>query len=499
MPCLTTSILRFPRDLTESRNESHLYEALSYVWGSQETPESISIDKHNLPVTANLYVALLPLENIRIAIEDESTNPSISEKSRKVILKLLKRLCLIRSITYLIRRAIFRPKYTTSPLGRLSLGELVDIYYNREATMDHDMRLIKFTLSKEVSIETFNERKIAIIKSKGYILSRVSLEDDIVYLLQGASKPTILRACEDHFTIIIIANWEKFLLNLQDRVGYETLVKINTLVLGYLKTSLNKVARFCDVALVLRELGEYKEAEKRKRIQGKDHQYTLSSVANLALTYIKISNCIPRDLKLGFSSLRKPKKLESMTSLTDRIRDNVQITEGDMVQVVRSFGKELMTLLLDLKRDNVPITEEVVKAAAGNEDHGWELIPLLLDQCSAEVKITEEVLKAAAGNWNSGKGVMALLLDRRGDEVKITKVWNSIGGDKEGWLNISRLYNAAKIRDVATVLLITSTIDVNAAANGNSKVVRLLLDHGTKLNYIDKDGRSPLSVAQSRR
>jgi hypothetical protein len=45
---------------------------------------------------------------------------------------------LIRSVTYLIRGAIFRPKYTTSLSGRLSLGELIDIYYTREATDRRD-------------------------------------------------------------------------------------------------------------------------------------------------------------------------------------------------------------------------------------------------------------------------------------------------------------------------------------------------------------------------
>jgi hypothetical protein len=124
-------------------------------------------------------------------------------------------------------------------------------------------------------------------------LAKSIREDDVVCLLQGASKPTILRACKDHFAVIMIAvtprqwsryverqeplastksfphdfllvwNWEKFPVNLQDRAGYETSVEINTLVPGYLKTSLNKVARICNVALVLGDSGEYKEAEKR--------------------------------------------------------------------------------------------------------------------------------------------------------------------------------------------------------------------------------------------
>ena len=102
-------------------------------------------------------------------------------------------------------------------------------------------RLVKFLLYKEVFVETRYDRKIAVIKNKGYILGQVSLvrsgdeqdvmitsknaawylgeevkwtlqasaksiqEGDIVCLLQGASKPTIIRLRKDYFTIIIIA------------------------------------------------------------------------------------------------------------------------------------------------------------------------------------------------------------------------------------------------------------------------------------------------------
>jgi hypothetical protein len=46
---------------------------------------------------------------------------------------------LIRLVIYLIRGVTFRPKYVTSSLGGLSLGELIDIYHTREATKAHDM------------------------------------------------------------------------------------------------------------------------------------------------------------------------------------------------------------------------------------------------------------------------------------------------------------------------------------------------------------------------
>jgi hypothetical protein len=262
---------------------------------------------------------------------------------------------LIPSVTYLIRDAIFRPKYATSP-GRVSLnirplGELIDMYHTREATdrrdkvfallgmsSDNDIapglspnykvqwkqlfkRLVKFLLCEEVLVETQYDREMAVIKSKGCILGQVSLvrsnstqnvniiftskiaawclgdkiewtlqasaksirERDIVCLLQGASKPTIIRLCKDHFAIIVIAvtplkksgifkqlelsksityfpryflliwDWEQLLEESQDREESKNLV------------SLDKATRIWNVALILGDLEEYEKAEKRLR------------------------------------------------------------------------------------------------------------------------------------------------------------------------------------------------------------------------------------------
>jgi hypothetical protein len=137
----------FEYSFQESSKGTHLYEALSYVWGSLESPKFISIGKHNLRVTENLHKALShlrnrslvriiwidavcinqkdnverarqiqsmakiygqasrvivylgeaahnsdqALEDIRAATEDEPMNSSVSEKSQEAILKLLER------------------------------------------------------------------------------------------------------------------------------------------------------------------------------------------------------------------------------------------------------------------------------------------------------------------------------------------------------------------------------------------------------------------------
>jgi hypothetical protein len=504
---------------------------------------------------------------------------------------------LIRSVTYLIRGAIFRTKYTTSPSSGLSLGELMDMYHTHEATERHDkvyallvmssdgpgaaglspdytvswkkllQRLIEFILSKEILIETWEEGEIAVIKGKGCILGQVSSVEsdsarydrqhlkiafnetpksleykkgygtrwslrasakpiqqyDFVCLLQGASKPTIIRRCKDHFAIIMIAvtllqsvrtesehikrqeplalmrsfsydfllvwKWEDSPEDLQERAGagHETLPEINSIVPEYLKTALDKAAKSYEVALVLGDLEDPKEVEKRlqeavkgcekffgkedrrtlrgmdnlalvyniqqewtkaegvflrvietrKRVQGIDHQDTLDSITSAVSAYIGQSD----------AGQRRKKKLAR--SLTGRIRDNFQITEGEIIKITKLFGKGLITLLLELKRDNIPVTGKAVEAAAMNSkevlgvlldlrsnevkiteavvkaaaraSRGSDAMRMLLDRRGNEVKITEEVLKAAAGNWNCGEEIMALLLDKRGTEVKITK------------------------------------------------------------------------------
>ena len=44
--------------LLDSGKGTHLYEALSYVWGSEEKPQSVYTDKGCIPITTNLHMAL---------------------------------------------------------------------------------------------------------------------------------------------------------------------------------------------------------------------------------------------------------------------------------------------------------------------------------------------------------------------------------------------------------------------------------------------------------
>ena len=494
--------------------------------------------------------------------------------------------------------------------SKVSLGELIDMYHNREATRRHDriyallgmssegpsaagllpnyqvswkellQRLVGFLLYKEISVETWNEREIAVIKTKGFILGQVSLVEsdsarydrqrvtiafkntsrsleyrrewgdrwilqasakpirnsDLVCLLQGASKPTIVRTHKDHFAVIVIAVTPRqdaqteyryverqgsppsmesfsrdFLLAWNWDQSNETLAEINTLVSEYSMTASNKITSLCNVALILQDVEEYEEAGKRlqeiieayegpsteehlytlacmeklaftykkeeqwknaedlflqviqtrKRVQGMDHPDTLSSITNLASTYVDEGRLNAEALGI-------------MEYLLNRAKHNVQISEERVVDIAKFFGKEILTLLLVLKRDDVQITEEVLKAAAENQKYGHEVMALLLDRGGDDIQITEEVLKAVAGSEYGGDKVMTLLLDRRGDDIQITEevlkaAAGSWYGDEVMVLLFNRRWDYIQI-----------TEEILKAAAGNrgcgDKVMALLLD-----------------------
>ncbi|KAF7960106.1 hypothetical protein EAE96_001705 [Botrytis aclada] len=276
---------------------------------------------------------------------------------------------LTRPVMYLIRRAIFQPKYEIRSPGALSLGALVDMYHTRMATQRHDKvyallsmisdspnlaglspdykitwstlleRLVKFVLFKEVSVKTWNGKEIALIENKGYVIGHVSSvsadniryerqcvniefnnqpqfvyhdsdykarwilqasaksirQGDLVCLLQGTSKPAIIRAHEDHFSIIIIAvtlqehtqrengyvespyplpsiksslhdflfvrDWEQIPGNLEGPAEYEGKIEGYTSIPECLETNTKRMVNSINVALALGDSRNYGHTE----------------------------------------------------------------------------------------------------------------------------------------------------------------------------------------------------------------------------------------------
>ncbi|KAL7944142.1 heterokaryon incompatibility domain-containing protein [Trichoderma barbatum] len=300
----------FDYPMLELGEGPHMYEALSYVWGSSERPHALYIDEKTMPITANLYQVLLrlrdkmieriiwidavcidqasieergeqiqymaeiyskanrvivwlgetadesdrALKNIRMAANEDHTKFLSQDTDRQATLALLGRpwfrriwvlqevaaaqhivmlcgsaridgyaFCLglpsllsyedipshIRSVTYLMRGSIFRPRYSVTSSGSISLdirplGVLIDMYHAHEATERHDKifallgmssdnpttsgllpnyktpwdelmaRLVKFILGERVFVTSWIEQQTAVIFAKGCVIGIAS-------------------------------------------------------------------------------------------------------------------------------------------------------------------------------------------------------------------------------------------------------------------------------------------------------------------------------------
>jgi hypothetical protein len=368
-------------------------------------------------------------------------------------------------------------------------------------------QLVRFLLCKDVSVEIWNDGEMAVIKSKGCILGRVSSvendiswddrqhvditskntpgylgqemewsarwtlqapampirKDDLICLLQGVSKPTIIRLYKDYFAIIAIAStpvedvraengrlkwpelsrlitifpreflliwhWEKSYGRLQDQEEYESLRKNYSRASEHssagLEDDLDQAVRLRNVVSILEDSEVYEEAGELlrrvmgsyKRILGEEHPQTLTIMDDLALVLRNTKQWKEAEelclqviwTRKRVQGVKHPDTLSSIANLQSTYRD-----QGHLEGV-----EELVTHLLDQQECATDITEEVVIDIAGLFNK--EVMTLLLEGGGDKVRITEEVVKAVAQNDRSGEEVMTLLLDRRGHEVQITK------------------------------------------------------------------------------
>ncbi|KAM0168684.1 hypothetical protein ACHAPF_010749 [Botrytis cinerea] len=696
--------------LRESDRGFHLYEALSYVWGSPDKPNFVFINEYSLPVTANLHTALLhlrdrnferiiwvdsicinqedntekshqiqlmakifglanriivylgeaaddsdqALESIRVAAEDESTedeSDGINETSQRRILKLLKRpwfqriwvlqevgfaqqiliMCgsatidghtfsigfgqlfykdhselpnLIRPVIYLIRGAIFRPKYAIRSSGALSLGELIDMYHTRMATKLHDKiyallsmssdtsnvaglspdyrvtwttlleRLVKFVLFKDVSVKAWEDKEIVLIESKGYVLGHVSSIDvdstrydrqyvsivsnsqsksnnkerttrwllqasakpirqgDIVCLLQGASKPAIIRAYKDHFSIIVIAltlqdkiqrngewfrslrplplvkklsrdflliwNWEKSPEELQGQAEDGDTIERYTSIPECLKTDTKRAINSINVALVLGDTIDCENAERILQRQIKDYEKKLRG-DNLHILALKESLgwiCYKRNdttkaenLFLEMVDTTKAENLffeviETRQAFQGRYHQDTlsSMARLGLVYMLAELSPqnhgEFIIRLSNQIENNDQISEEDMIKVGNLSSH--KMMELLLELKRDNVEVTEEVVKAAASNYY-GESIMKLILEKR-EEIIITE---------EVLKAAARNYYGKKILELILEkreeVIITEEILKTAASNYNGeKIMELILEKREEVIITEK-------------
>jgi len=406
------------------------------------------------------------------------------------------------------------------------LAELVDMFHTRQASNPRDkiyallgmssdhpskadlqpnyeisweklfQQLVKFVLGQDVSVETSGKR--AVIKIKGCILGKVlsvrrdngqhvnitsrkavwDLGDktewtlqasakpiqkrDVICLLYGASKPTIIRLCKDHFAVIVIAatplngsgsfGWPEtsqsttqflrdFLLvwdwgnpqgKSQDQEEYETLTKTYSQALEYSKAEfgdyLSEATRLWNDIMILDDLGEYENVDERLL-----------------------------EARSGYITVFRKEHLPRLNSQYGRTLLSFVAGEGHE-DIIKLMLKKVDPDLKDGKDGRTPL----LWAA----DHGHEAVVKLLLETKVEADLKDNNGRTPL-SWAAGRGheaVVKLLLkskakaDLKDNNSRTPLPW--------------------------------------AAGNGHKAVIKLLLETGkVEANSKDEYGQTPLSLA----
>ncbi|TRX92821.1 hypothetical protein FHL15_006227 [Xylaria flabelliformis] len=396
---------------------------------------------------------------------------------------------LILPAIYLIRGAIFRPRCkgdeinssSTFSLNIRPLVELVDMYHTHKATNRLDKvyallgmssddpseagllanyntswgevfrKLVKFFLSDQMSVSTWDDKEVAVIEGKGYVLGKVSSVDNtrdhkqcvritwwyaskgidtfyftsakpvqeggVACLLKGASKFTIVRLlCSEFSTIIMIAAPPTY----------------------YLRGWLTSITTFPDDLLLV-----WDWYERRKLQDGEGSEYLLNNreVPHCPRTECQCQNYLYKSARLwNFALLLN--KMERYTDARKNLRDAVEFYMNGMA--LRGIDKTFPDHSPWRKTD-----EEVLR-----------VLDLLSKTIGAEYpKYGQTPLFWA--NRNRHETIVQLLLRKKEVDVDLK--------DNKNWTPLFW-----------------------AACSGHKAIVQLLLDKGADIQAKDNYGRTLL-------
>jgi hypothetical protein len=333
-------------------------------------------------------------------------------------------------------------------------------------------RLVKALLSYEIDVTTWESRNIAVIQSQGYIIGHVHetrsisgrekiiiktpwkfergdisitiestsvliLAGDIICLLDGAAKPTIIRICGDQAVMVKIS---VDATDDEDEVDYHRLIQDSEMVPRLPRsflliwdwesaaTSMHTIKQGAygnlfkvdetfhksQLALISWDSGRFEKAEESyqelwrasKEKLGWVHPKTMAYTRCLASLYWQIGN------------VELANRFQATARLISQSPDCAEM-EQTGAYVAEFFDQEVMLLLLERWKHKVKVPDVVVEAAAMNRKHGVEVMQTLRDR-RREIKTSEKVVLAAANNDEHGKQLMELLLDEDGADINFT-------------------------------------------------------------------------------
>ncbi|KAK6815152.1 hypothetical protein RU639_008457 [Aspergillus parasiticus] len=420
----------------------------------------------------------------------------------------------IHPVIYLMRDAILRPKYRPDSRGTLSIGELIDMYQNHDATLQHDKVYALLGLSAEdprtpalkpnyalpwndvfkQSLPTFLEGSarckhgLAVIWHKlfsnyEWILrapEELIQEGDIICLMQGASTPSIIRLCKDHFEMVMTTI--TLLTRAEGIYDFQSLEWSSNS--GFL----------CDILLTWRipQSGAENNIGLQDPVEliniAPEYQecaYAAETrLYNMALT---VNNIVQMILEKYF--------VENRVLVLERIlfqcAGDVPFSE-DVVKAAAASCEDaagrFMEYLIQHQGESLPISEDVIEAAAaGGGSSGYEFIKYLTHCRGDSLSISEDVLKAAVRDTLTGKPlgykILKLLLEHRGGDLPISE--NVVKAAVSS--NNAVEYLELLIQHQGESLPVTENVVKSAAANASQRVMKLLIQHRGESLPISED------------
>ncbi|KAF7886341.1 hypothetical protein EAF00_010444 [Botryotinia globosa] len=484
-----------------------------------------------------------------------------------------------------------------------SLAELIDMFHTRQATDRRDkvyallgmcsddpekaglqpnyeiswedifQQVVQFILGKYVSVKTSSER--VVIQCKGVILGRVSsvkrddrqhvtidvgrmvrgfgdtLEwtvqasanpirtRDIICLLYGASKPSIIRLCKDHFAVVVIAatplnkvnppafygtspvdwpqvsqskirlvrnlllvwDWGNSYRNSQDKREHKTLTKTFSQASMFSKAErvgyLEKATRLWNDIAILDDLKEYKEADERL-IAAQD-EYYLAVVGKTPSSH-EPENEYCRTI-LAFAAAKGHEDIVKL--LLDTIYPDIEDGRRGYTPLLLALQNRHEAIVKLLVATGQPDTELVddlhrsllSRASADGNEATVELL-LATEQVEINSKDSSHRTPLSRAAMNGHEAVVTLLLATGQAEVDCKDDFGS-----------TPLASAAEHGHEAIVKLLLATDQVQAdskdnyretplyraAKNGHEAVVKLLLATGkVEVDCRNLNDQSPI-------
>ncbi|RMZ47749.1 hypothetical protein AFCA_000509 [Aspergillus flavus] len=369
---------------------------------------------------------------------------------------------------------------------------------------DITCRLIRFYVGEQACVQTWDDEDIAVIKGKGCVLGvvkRVKLNSskdnmwdnshnafvtmqltggdergdgdmwtfckwpglikkgDIVCVLQGASKPTLIRPRGDHCAVIAVGfvphsadysmhgiqsvnggeidewngllqsvalyprdfllvwEWQEFSGRLENKKDRAWLMdrRLPERAKRELAVELPILHRLQNLGLILVDSEKFEQALENFP-QALDFYGPKAEEAYLPI-FTEIMNIamswrVPSDVAI----------LRSMVDIARRRGDFVMIAEDTMAEIAKSDDAlRWMKFLFTQRRNELPITEKVLEEAAANQTCSGELMSFILDRAGSEIRITEKILLAAAQNPGYPMDIMRSIFVRRENELQITE------------------------------------------------------------------------------